>query len=163
MGHGKLDPKREQYAQLRAKGLGKQAAAVSAGYADHSGAGAQAEESVEVAERIRELQTEAATNAGVTKEMVAEGLKAAAAIAQTQGDATGMVAAWKELGRMLGYYAPEVKKIQKSINQKDLRKALEDMSDEELLRLSRGRVIDGQFTRVSEQPASLPLLPEKPA
>ena len=46
---------------------------------------------------------------------------------------------------MLGYYAPEVKKLEISDNQKRLQSKFESMSDEDLM-----RVIEGEASVVDE-------------
>lgn len=146
------------YAQNRAKGLSRQQSAVMAGYTATDNA-RKTEEGDLVSEELNRLRAETAANAGVTKEMVAEGLKDAAALAKLLADPTGMVAAWRELGKLLGFYAPEVKRLERGIGKGELKRALEDMSDEDLLKLSRGRVIEGKFTRVEEpKPEDLPKL-----
>lgn len=156
-----MDARQKLYAQNRARGLGKKASASLAGYSDTNGAGAQVEESEDVREYIARLQKETADNAGVTKEMVAQGLVEAAALAKQMADPTGMVAAWRELGKLLGHYAPEVKKVEKSINKRDLKAAIEDLSDDELRRLSKGRVYEGKFERLPDNQAQLPDLSQK--
>lgn len=162
MGRPKLSPRQQEYIENRARGLDRQQSAVLAGYADHNDAGGQVEESTDVQQELARIRAETAKDAGITKDMVAGGLKRAADMAQTMADPVGMVAAWRELGKLLGFYAPAVKKIEKGINRKDLLAAMDQLSDEELLQLSRGKVIDGEFKRLPDQPATdVPLLPEK--
>lgn len=155
-----LDDRSRKYAQHRARGVGRVQSALLAGYAGDKDNAGRVEERPEVAEEIRRLQDETAKNTEVTKEMVAAGLLDAANIAKLQGDVTGQVAAWRELGKLLGFYAPEVKKIEKGINKAELKKALADMSDDDLLRIANGRVIEGTVT--SREVAQLPDLSKKP-
>ncbi len=156
-----LDDRSRKYAQNRARGVGRAQSALLAGYSGDKDNAARLEERPEVAEMIAELQKETAENEKITKEMVAAGLKKAADIAQTMADPSAMVAAWRELGKMLGFYAPEVKKVEKGINKADLKAALADMSDEELMLLQNGRVVDGQVT--GREVARLPDMSKKPA
>jgi hypothetical protein len=142
------DPRRKAYIESRAKGLSRQQSAIAAGYSDADKSGAHVERGVSVQQELAAIRKEAAENAGVTKDMVAEGFKDAAEMARVMADPQGMVAAWRELGKLLGFYAPEVKKLEKGINKKELKKALEDLEDEDLIALARGRVIDGEVTRV---------------
>lgn len=160
MAKEKPSDRQQAYAENRAKGLGRTQSAVMAGYDGDANNAQRVEETPVVAQELARLRAETAENCGVTKDMVAAGLKDAAALAKTMADPTGMVAAWRELGKLLGFYAPEVKKIEKGINKKDLRAALEDMSDDELFQLSRGRVIEGKFKDVTGAgTADLPKLP----
>ena len=69
-------------------------------------------------------------------------------MARLAGDAGNMIKGWAEIGKILGHYAPEVKKIDLTIHQQGMRSKLEAMSDEELMALSEGRVIDGEAHRV---------------
>lgn len=153
-----MNERQEAYCQNRMKGISKQRSAVLAGYADVDKAGDQVEESQDVRVRLAELQRETAESAGVTKEMVIQGFLDAAATAKVQADATGMVAAWRETGKLLGYYAPEVKKIEKGISKSDMKKALEELSDDELLKLAKGRVYEGEYRRIPEK--EVPALPK---
>lgn len=164
MAREELNERQEKYCQNRAKGISRQRSAVLAGYADVDKAGEQVEESAAVCMRIAVLQRENAGTGKISKERVLQGFVDAAEIARIQGDATGMTAAWREAGKMLGYYAPEVKKIEKGISKADLLRAMEDMSDAELLQMSHGRVIDGEFKRLPDASGEkLPALPENVA
>lgn len=161
MARGNLNHRQLAYAQIRARGVERQQSAVLAGYADADNAGVQVEESHDVQAEIERLRAETAVNAGVTKEMVAEGLKDAAELAKQMADPSGMVAAWRELGKLLGFYAPAVKKLEKGINKHDLLRAMDELSDAELLQMRNGRVVDGKITEKSV--ARLQDLSEKPA
>jgi hypothetical protein len=50
---------------------------------------------------------------------------------------------------MLGYYAPEIKKIHLSMEQGRMKSKFEALSDEELIELASKPVIEGQFTHVN--------------
>ena len=89
-----------------------------------------------------------AANTGVTKEEVVGMLVDAGQMARLVGDPTGLVAAARELGKMLGFYAPEVKKTLHGLDKGTLKKALEELSDEELHKLAHAKVIDGESVRV---------------
>jgi phage terminase small subunit len=47
-----------------------------------------------------------------------------------------MIAGWREIAKMLGYYEPERRKIDVSVSAKRMVDQFETMSDEELLRLA---------------------------
>lgn len=155
----KGDVRWRRFAELRAKGIDRQQSAVMAGFSNSEHMGRQVEESPDVQQELARLRAETAKNVKITKEDVAAGLKTAADLAQTMADPTGMVAAWRELGKLLGYYAPEVKKLEKRINKQDLLAAMDQLSDEELLQLRGGRVVEGKVEHKSVE--SLPLLPAK--
>jgi hypothetical protein len=54
-----------------------------------------------------------------------------------------MIAGAREVGKMLGLYAPEEKKIDLTINQERLLRQYEELSDDDLL-----RVIEGEHVRL---------------
>lgn len=110
------------------------------------------EASPTVQQELAKIRTAVRENTGITREQIVEMLMEAAGYAKLLGDPMGMIAAARELGKMLGFYAPEVKKIEKGINAQDLRKALKDMNDEDLYKLANAKVIDGEFTRVPGVP-----------
>lgn len=63
-------------------------------------------------------------------------------MAKMLGDPANVIKGWVEVGKILGHYAPEIKKIQLTDEDSRLRHRLASMSDEELYRLSRGQTID---------------------
>jgi hypothetical protein len=155
----KLDKRQRAYVEARSKGVSQRGASAIAGFSE--GNGGKVEAAYDVQTELARIRADAAKNAGVTRDDVINGFKRAAEMAGVLDDVAGMVAAWREMGKLLGFYAPEVKKIEKGINKGDLMKAMDALSDEELLRLSRGRVIDGESSRVRddgtpEVPAVLP-------
>lgn len=91
----------------------------------------------------------------MTREQVMQGLMDAADMARLAGEPMAMVSAWKEIGRMCGYYAPEVtKKILEIGVSESARKALALLPDEDLYRFARAKTIEGEV---------LAPIPAKPA
>jgi hypothetical protein len=151
MAKKKLTPKQEKYVEARLKGNGRNASAILAeGNRNHA---TQLENSPTVQEELAKVRAAMAINSGVTKETVLEMLKSAADLAHLQGDATGLVAAARELGKMLGFYAPEVKKTLIGVDQMSLKKALQDMGEEELLRIAyaQTKTIEGESVRIEDK------------
>ena len=87
--------------------------------------------------------------AGVTREDIIQGLLDAANMGRIAADPMAMIAAYRELGKLCGYYAPEVKKVEHELGAETLH-ALENLSDSELMRMARGRVIDATAVKVVE-------------
>lgn len=158
----KLTPLQRAYIAERARGMTKIDSAIMAGYSGTHEVAKQVEESDAVQQELARIRAETAKNANVTKEMVAQWLIEAVELAKRLSDPGGMVAASRELGKLLGHYAPEVKKIEKAINKADMKRALEDLSDEELRAITRGRVVEGKFTVVEDGPKA-PDVPKLPA
>jgi phage terminase small subunit len=142
------DPRRAKYADARVRGNSRRESAIVAGYG--TGGLSELERGKEIQAEIKRIRDELAKNANVSKEDVVAGLLQAADMAQITADVPSMIAAWRELGRLLGHYAPEVKKVEKGLSKGDLLKAMDELTDEELQRIAQGRVIEGEFKRLPE-------------
>lgn len=85
----------------------------------------------------------------ISRDDVLEGFKRAIDDARVLADPTAQIAGWREIGRMLGYYEPETRKLVLSIDQQQARRELEVMAEDELLRLAageaRGEIVDADF------------------
>lgn len=93
---------------------------------------------------IAERRAEYAIASRVTKKRVVDGFLEAIDMARTKADPLTMVAGWREVGKMCGFYEPTKTKVEVSVNGRVVVDRLNSMSDEELLRvISDGSVIDG--------------------
>jgi Terminase small subunit len=113
------------------------AAAIRAGYASRA-ARQQAYELLtrpDVAEAVRAGEAEIAAHAQVTRAAVLEGFQEAIEIGRSRSDPSAMIAGWREIAKMCGYYAPERKQIELSTAGLAVRAEIEDMSDVELANL----------------------------
>lgn len=146
-----MSPKRTAYVQNRAKGMTRKQSAINAGIADT--AGNYQDKAVQY--ELARVRAEMAADANITREDVVAMLVDAADMARMMSDPTAMIAAAREIGKILGHYAPEIKKIVRGMDQGEVKKAIEGMSDEELLKLANARVkvIDGESTRIKSVPA----------
>lgn len=144
----KLNPMQEKYVEARAKGVNQKQSALIAGYAPEANDNVSVEDSTTVQEKLAEIRKEAATNAKVTKDDVVQWLMDAAEMAKVMADPQGLVAAARELGKMLGFYAPEVKKVTHGLDKNSLRAVLDEMTDEDLIRLANAKAIEGEAQRV---------------
>ena len=77
---------------------------------------------------------------------VISGIMEAIDYARMIADPGAMIKGWTEIAKILGYYAPEIKKIEVTHSQGKIRSKYEAMSDEELLAIAEGRVVEGEFT-----------------
>jgi len=150
-----LSAQQASYVKNRATGLSRQASAIAAGYSDWDGCGKDVESSPVVQEALAVARKEYEVAGGVKKEDVMAGLLDAANMAKIMADPQAMIAAWREIGKMCGYYAPEVKKVEHEHSAKGLLGRLASLTDAELLSLAHGRVIDGEVSRLDE-PAGAP-------
>lgn len=66
-------------------------------------------------------------------------------MAKMMADPANVIKGWVEIGKILGHYAPEVKKIQLSTGEARLRNRMESLSDEDLYRIANGEIIEGEL------------------
>lgn len=146
-----VNARQRKYAELRAEGMPVAAASRAAGFKGTGSMKNQLETDNRIQELIAKTKAQVAEDLKMTRKQVLEGFLEAIDIGRTMQDPHAMVKGWTEIGKMCGYYAPEVKNIHMSISAKRLVDKFETMSDEELLRLAE-KTIDGTFTEVQEAP-----------
>jgi phage terminase small subunit len=112
-------------------------AAVAAGYGI---AGARvaacrtlANDNVQMALQAR--QTADATRLSIQRDGVVRGLLEAFAMAREQRNPAAMVIAAREVGRMMGFYAPERHQVEVGVAESGMMKNMNEMSDAELVSL----------------------------
>ena len=140
-----LSKKQKGYVDNVVKGISKDRSAIMAGAT--TDAVKYFDVSPLVKAELARVRKEAIENTGVTKEEVVNMFMEAANFARILGDPMGLIAAARELGKMLGHYAPEVKKTLHGVDAATLRKALKDMNDDELYKLAHARTIEGEVVR----------------
>lgn len=124
-------------------GKPRQQAAEDAGYAHANKATSMIERTAAVKHALAEARSELSTAAQMKRADVVVLLIEAIDMARIIGDPMGMIAGAREVGKMLGLYAPEKKEIELTARQTRLRSMYEGMSDEELL-----NVIEGEHVRL---------------
>lgn len=89
----------------------------------------------------------------MTRKKVMDGFLEAAEMARLQADPTAMTGAWREIGKMCGYYEPVKKTIDINVNGQITQK-VERLDDATLLKIIKGEVesdvIDAAFREVAE-------------
>lgn len=75
----------------------------------------------------------------MTRKKVMDGFLDAAEMAKLQADPTALTGAWREVGKMCGYYEPVKKTIDVNINGQITQK-VERLSDDQLLALIKGQI-----------------------
>ena len=113
------------------------AAAIRAGYSRRTAASIAHEllRKPEIDAAVRKGEAKLAGDAKLTRLTVLKGFEEAIALARARGDASAMIAGWREIAKMCGYYAPERKQIQLSAEAWASRHELEQMTDAELAEL----------------------------
>lgn len=137
-----LTEKQSAYVENVLDGKPKGESALAAGYSSTTAA-TLVERSEEVRTAIREARSELSSAAQIKRADMIEVLVEAIGMSRMMADPMGMIAGAREVGKMLGLYAPEEKKIDLNVNQQRLRSQFEGMSDQELL-----DVIEGTATRL---------------
>ena len=123
------------------------AAAVRAGYSKRT-ARQQAYDLLtrpDVAEAVRVGEAEVAAKAQLTRATVLHGFLEAIALARLRADPLAMIAGWREVAKMCGYYAPERKQVELiSTAGLELSARLDQMTDAELANLiAAGEAVSG--------------------
>ena len=129
-----------KFIEGKLSGLSDHAAAVLAGQ-PHAGS---LSKSPTVKEQLTAARRWLTDTTQITRLDVIEGVIDGIECARMQGDAGNVIKGWTEVGKILGHYAPEVKKIELSTNQGRLRAKFEALSDEDLLAIAEGRVLNGE-------------------
>ena len=116
------------------------AAAVRAGYgrAGARVAAFRALRNDNVAAEIGARQSADAARLGLARKDVLQGLLGAIESAQAQANPMAQIAGWREIAKMLGFYAPERQRVELSADGSAEWRRLEAMSDEELLTMAGG-------------------------
>lgn len=112
-------------------------AAIRAGVAP-SGAHVWASRALRKAKVSKALQARQLADAArlsIQRENVLNGLVEAAAMAKLQCDPAGMVAAWKQVGHLMGYYSTEPIKLDVKVAGNLEMKRLNQLSDAELFKI----------------------------
>jgi phage terminase small subunit len=65
--------------------------------------------------------------------------------ARLAGEPNTEINGWKEVAKLLGHYAPEVKRIDLTLTQGRIKSKFEQMSDEELFEMASRNVLEGEF------------------
>jgi len=114
------------------------AAARAAGFAQPGTAANQMMQHPKIARAIAERRAEYAAASQVTKKKVIDGFLESIEMAKIKADPLTMIAGWREVGKMCGFYEPSKAKIEVSVNGQVLIQRLNALSDEELLKIAEG-------------------------
>jgi hypothetical protein len=87
----------------------------------------------------------------MTRKKVMEGFLEAADMARMLADPTALTGAWREVGKMCGYYEPIKRSIDINISGSVTMKNLERASDADLLKLIKGEIEDVAFEETEDE------------
>lgn len=89
----------------------------------------------------------------MTRKRVVDGLLEAIDMAKMTSEPSSMIAGWREIAKMCGYYAPVEKKVSIDVNTNPVMERLNRLSDAELLKLMQEdaeNIIEGEFREVTD-------------
>lgn len=84
---------------------------------------------------LRERQGVLASRLQIRQVDVVKAFIEAGELAKAQCNAAGMVAAWRQVGLILGLYEPETKKVELSAAQSDVERRISALTDQQLFEL----------------------------
>ena len=143
-----LSEQRVKFVEARASGLTAKDSMAVAGMKPHDGTANALEKHPAVKELLKAEQRKNAYMLGLTREQVLQGMMDAIDQAKLLSDPLTQIAGWREVAKICGFYAPEVKKVELSGSGKQVIDRLRSLSDEELLQIAEGDVIDAEFEEV---------------
>ena len=132
--------------------LNQTASARQAGFSNPATAANALMRNPKVLAAIAEERAEYARSSGMTKQKVIDGFSEAVDLARIKADPLAMIAGWREIGKMCGFYEPTKTKIEVSVQGQVLIQKLQTLSDEELLAMAEGDpdALEGEFHVVDE-------------
>ena len=133
-----LSPRESRFVDLYVTTGNASRAAREAGYPEKSAhvAGCRLLKTDKVRAAIDDLRKRSAEHMMIDRERAIQEIQAAVELARVNGDASTMISGWREIGKMLGFYEPEVRRIDLSLNGSALAQQIRAMTDAEVLRLA---------------------------
>lgn len=89
-----------------------------------------------------ELKAKYEEAAQMTRKKVMDGLLEGVEMAKLAGEPASVIAGWREIGKMCGYYEPVRRKLDITVNGNAVMDRMNRMSDAELLRVIEGGVME---------------------
>lgn len=135
-----LTDQQRLFVKFWAQGESILSASLKAGYSDN---GTYAYRMVYMPNILAEYQREKDAferDSGMTRKKVIEGFLEGIDMAKTMAEPSSVIAGWREVGRMCGYYEPVTIKHQVSVEGKLMVDKMEKLSDQELLDLIEERM-----------------------
>jgi phage terminase small subunit len=144
-----------------ARGLNPTAAARAAGYYAPSNASSRIMKLEKIRKAIAIERAHFVRVNSMSKKKVMDGFLEAINMAKIKSDPIAMVAGWREIAKMCGYFEPVKHQIQIDVSGRVVVQKLQSMSDAELVKLAEGdgTVIDAEFSPIgTENVVDTPLL-----
>ena len=143
-----LTPKQSQYLKLRASGHSPgRASEIAYGSRAHA---KRNESNPVIQAALKSMRQDTYERLQVTRERCVEGILEAVEMARIMAEPATMIAGYREVGKMLGFYEPERKEVAVVGEGGRLLQKVSQMSDEQLLQLLTKpdpAIIEGEFTQ----------------
>jgi hypothetical protein len=138
-----LTEQQEEYVEGVLDGKAKSHAALDAGYS-HGSQSHRLDRNELVQTALAERREELSSATQITRAGVLNGILDAIEMARVMADPMAMLAGYRDISKMMGYNAPEVKKVEISDTSNTLARKIKSMSDEDLLNVIEGeaRLVD---------------------
>lgn len=148
-----LSPQQELFAKRMADGLPVMTACRLVGFKDLT-YGAELLKRPKIRARIKELHAQKERAAQMTMKRVMQGFLDAIEQAKMMAEPATQIAGWREIGKMCGYYAPEVKRIDLNVSGQIVGR-LESLSDAELLKVvnDNAQTLEGEARELLDGPS----------
>ncbi|MBX3674322.1 MAG: terminase small subunit [Burkholderiales bacterium] len=132
-----MNPKQARFVQEFLVDSNAAAAARRAGYSPRSARvnGPRLLTNAAIREALQASQHATARRLELDRQRVLEGLMEAIEQARVRADPSAQIRGWAEVAKLMGYYAPEVRRVQLSAEGRGRMERLEGMTDAELLAL----------------------------
>jgi phage terminase small subunit len=140
------------YAEARSTGLSIKSSNAAAGLSTtNKFASAEIEKRPNVRDLIDTKKRANAYMLGLTRDDVLQGMMDAIDQAKVLADPLTQIVGWRELAKVCGFYAPEVKRIELSEGARGYIQRLESMSDEQLMQIATADAIEADYEEVQEE------------
>lgn len=133
---------------------GQTEAARLAGYKSAHRTGIDLMQNPKISKAVGEAREKYRTAANMERKRVVDGFLEAVDMARTKADPIAMVGAWREIGRMCGFYEPTRTEVKVSVDGQVVLQQLQSMSDDDLLKLiseeseANKLALEGEFEEV---------------
>lgn len=153
--NGPLTQKQRDFIHYMAEErYGQTEAARLAGYKHAKNTGIALMQNPKITKAVAEGREKYRAAANMERKRVVEGFLEAVDIARTKADPMAMVGAWREIGRMCGFYEPTKTELKVSVDGKVMLHQLQNMSDEDLLQLiaeeqkAKDEALDAEYEEI---------------
>lgn len=134
-----LSDKQAKFVDATLEGKDAITAARAAGFSQPVGSAHRVVNAANVKAALSEARSELSSAVQITRADVIAGITEGIDLARLAADPATMIKGWSEIGKILGHYAPEVKKVEMSLGARAAQSKLTAMSDDELLEMISGR------------------------